>query len=442
MATKTEQEVVVSGRIVRAFQVSDILPDAESAPWSPSVLTSRQLPQPLEMRLTPGKEKKLEPAPVRGEPTVVAEPVSREPISSDESLEQIAARRSEDVARAVQTLLMQSEDENVDLPAHRKIAILMVGLGPDLSATVMKHCSESEIEKITRAISELERVTARQKDEIFEEIKELLLSGAYLLQGGVEFARQTLQKASGAGKAREVLGRVTGESVGGFDLLRNIDPPHLAPFLENEHPQTIALILSQLEPDQAAGILSLFPEKIQADVACRMATMENISSAVVKRIGESLEGQLREILGGTQEVGGVRAVADILNRTSPSTEKAVLEEMDAQDPELAEKIRNLMFTFDDMAKLTDREIQVVLREVDAKDLAIALKGATEETKERIFSNISEEGGKPIKEEMEFSGPMRASDVEEVQLRIVCIVRKQEKAGEITIARGGSKDIFL
>jgi len=226
-------------------------------------------------------------------------------------------------------------------------------------------------------------------------------------------------------------------------MLRNVDPNQIIPFIAKEHPQTISLILSQLDSSQAAGVLNGLPEELQADVSYRIAMMENISPEVLRELEESLAQDLQTILGGQiTEIGGPEAVAEILNRTGRSTEKAVLERLDAQDPELAEEVRNQMFVFDDIAKLTDREIQMILREVDTKDLAVALKGGSEELQDRIFGNVSERVGTMIKEEMEFSGPVRMSDVEDVQLRVVQTVRQLEEAGQVTIVRGDSTDSFV
>ena len=197
-----------------------------------------------------------------------------------------------------------------------------------------------------------------------------------------------------------------------------------------------------MEPLQAAGILAHLPERMQSDVAYRVATMENITPNVIKEIEESLEQSLRDMLGGNQDVGGPKVVADMLNLTGSTVEKNVLDQMDGQDPEVAESVRNLMFVFEDVVKLTDREIQVLLREADQKDLVVALKGAGEELKDKILHNMSERVRTFIIEEMEFQGPMRLSEVEEVQLRIVQQVRQLEEQGQITIVRGEAEDAFV
>jgi flagellar motor switch protein FliG len=261
--------------------------------------------------------------------------------------------------------------------------------------------------------------------------------------GGIDFARGALERALGPERAQQMLDRVTASTTGGFYLLKNIAPNQIAPFISKEHPQTIALILSQLESVQAAGVLSLLPEELQADVAHRLATLENISPQVLREIESSLAAELLAILTGQiTEIGGPKKVAEIINYSSRSTEKAVLERLDKRDPKLAEEIRNQMFTFNDIARLTDREIQRILKEVGLKDLAVSLKGATPAIQERIFSNVSEQVAAEIRQEMEFSGPIRLSDVEEVQLRIVQTVRQLEEAGEIIVVRGEPKDVFV
>lgn len=330
-----------------------------------------------------------------------------------------------------------------DLTSRQKVAILMIALGQDTTAEILKYLNDYEIEDIAQAIAELKTVTTEQEDQVLEEFEQLLMAGKYISMGGIDFARGALEKALGPRRAQQMLDRVTATTTGGFYLLRNIAPNQIAPFISKEHPQTIALILSQLDPTQAAGVLNILPEELQSDVTYRVATMENISPQVLREIEESLATELQAILTGQiTEIGGPKKVAEILNMTGRSTEKAVLEKLDAQDPEIAEEIRNMMFTFDDIARLTDREIQLVLREVDTKDLAVALKGAQPEMQDRIFSNVSERVSTMIKEEMEFSGPVRLSDVEEVQLRIVQTVRQLEEAGQVTVTRGETQDVFV
>jgi len=335
------------------------------------------------------------------------------------------------------------EEEDHEIPARQKIAVLMISLGQETTAEVMKYLTDMEIEMIAQSISEMEVVTTEQEDEVLEEFEAMLLAGKYVSQGGMDFARGALEKALGPRKAQALLDRVSSTTASGFYMLRNVDPNQIIPFLSKEHPQTIALILSQLDSNQAAGVLNGLPEEMQADVAYRIAQMDNISPQILRELEDVLAQELQAIMSGQiTEIGGPKTVAEILNSTGRSTEKAVLERLDAQDPELAEEVRNQMFVFDDIANLTDREIQMILREVDSKDLAIALKGGSEELQDRIFGNVSERVGTMIKEEMQFSGPVRMSDVEEVQLRVVQTVRQLEEAGQVTIVRGGSTDEFV
>ena len=323
-----------------------------------------------------------------------------------------------------------------------KVAILFVALGQETAGEVMKHLNDYEIEEITQAVAALKNVTVKMQDQVLEDFEQHLLAGEWVSQGGMDFARGALERAVGPRKAQEILDRVASTVSSGFYMLRNVAPEQIAPFISHEHPQTVALILSQLEAVQASGILAQLPERMQADVAYRIATMENITPAVLKEIEEALEASLRGILGGNQDVGGPKVVADILNLTGSSTEKNVLDQMDAQDPEVAEAVRNLMFTFADIKGLTDRELQILLREVDQKDLVTALKGSEDELKEKILGNMSERVRTFISEEMEFQAPMRLSEVEEVQLRIVQQVRQLEEQGQVTIVRGDSEDTFV
>ena len=346
-----------------------------------------------------------------------------------------------DVDAVAREKLGQQEDET-EISPREKVAVMMVALGQESAADIMKFLTDYEIEEITHTIAELKHLPVDVQDEVLAEFEQHLLAGEYMSQGGVDFARGALERAVGPRKAQEILDRVQSTVSSGFYMLKNVAPEQVAPFISHEHPQTIALILSQLDAAQAAGIMAQLPERQQADVAYRIATMENITPAVLKEIEEALEASLRDILGGNQDVGGPGVVADILNLTGSSVEKNVLDQMDAQDPEVAESVRNLMFTFADINKLTDRELQILLREVDQKDLVIALKAAEDELKDKILGNMSERVRTFISEEMEFLGPMRLSEVEEVQLRIVQQVRQLEEQGQVTIVRGEADDTFV
>ncbi|MFP6645468.1 MAG: flagellar motor switch protein FliG, partial [Candidatus Latescibacterota bacterium] len=317
----------------------------------------------------------------------------------------------------------------------------MVALGQDASGEVLKFLSDREIEEITQAIAALKNVTPELMDRVLEDFEQHMLAGEWITQGGADFARDVLERAVGPRKAQEILDRVNTRQTSGFYVLKNVSPQQIAPFISHEHPQTIALILSQLDPEQA-GILAHLPERMQAEVAYRIATMENITPNVLKQIEESLEANLGDILGGNQDVGGPKVVADILNLTGSSVEKSVLEQMDSADPEIAEEVRNMMFVFGDLVKLTDKELQVLLKEVEQKDLVVAPKGADEELRDKVLGNMSERVRQFILEEMEFLGPMRLSEVEEVQLRIVQLCRQLEDQGQIVITRGDASETMV
>jgi len=374
---------------------------------------------------------------------------TREPATPHEAalarVRQLVEERAESVARQVRTTLAAADVADAaadELPPLQKTAILFAALGEELTGEVMKHFSDHEIEEVSSAVARLEGTSVEVQTRVLEEFEKDLLAGNWYVIGGPDFARATLERTVGPRRAHEILERVTTHVSSGFYILKNVSPEQLVPFIAQEHPQTVALILSQLEPAQAAGILGGLPVRMQPDVAYRIAIMENVTPSVIREIDECLEANLQELLGGNQDVGGPKVVADILNLTGPSVEKNVLDQMDAQDPEVVESVRNLMFTFEDIAKLTDRELQTLLREVDQKDLVISLKGAREELIDKILRNMSEETRTLITEEMEYLGPMRLSEVEEVQLRIVQQVRQLEKQGQITIVKGDAEDTFV
>jgi len=374
-------------------------------------------------------------------------------------VQQMVRERPEDAAKLVRTMLMeeisggtesgQEEAKEADFPPvdeelalMQKVAITMVGLGEETAGEVMKYLSDYEIEEITQAVTGMKSVSAEFIDCVLVEFEQHLLGGEWVSQGGADFARAALERAVGPRKAQEILDRICNRVSSGFYMLKNVAADQIAPFISHEHPQTIALILSQLDANQAGGILANLPVRMQADVGYRIATMEKITPNVIKQIEESLESSLRDMLAGNQDVGGPKVIADMLNCTGRSVEKNVLDQMDGQDPEAAEVVRNLMFVFADIAKLTDREIQAVLTQVDQKDLVVALKGASDELKDKMLGNMSEKVRKFISEEMEFLGPMRLSEVEEVQLRIVQQVRLLEEKGQVTIVRGDADDQFI
>ena len=336
-----------------------------------------------------------------------------------------------------------AEEESNEIPLMQKVAIVMVALGEDTSGEVLKHLDDYEIEDITQAIAGLKSIAPELIDTALVDFEQHLMAGEWISQGGIDFARSALERAVGPRKAQEILDRVSNKVSSGFYMLKDVAPEQIAPFISHEHPQTVALILSQLETVQASGILAQLPERLQSDVAFRLATMEgNVTPRAIKQVEESLAASLRDILGGNQDVGGPKAVADILNLTGSSVEKNVLDHMDAEDSEVAESVRNLMFVFEDINKISERDMQTLMKDIETKDLVPALKTASDELKEKFLNSVSERNREMIKEEMEIAGPMRQSEVEEVQMKIVQQVRQLEEQGQITILRGDDDDAFV
>ncbi len=348
-------------------------------------------------------------------------------------------------AAVVRTIIHRDDGDATEGPQagmspRQEIAALMSGLGAEVGGLVVKHLREADARWIASAVAEEPEVKHHVAMHALETLRQRIEAGDYLQDGGPALASALLERAFGTGRGQWLLRSEPGDEGGGFYLLKNVAPEQVAPFISHEHPQTIALLLSQLDPNQAAGILAQLPERMQSDVTYRISTMENITPALIRVVEECLEASLADILRGNQDVGGPKVVADILNLTGSSVEKNVLDQFHAQDPGVAEAVRNLMFTFADISKLTDREIQLLLRETDQKDLVVAFKAAEEVLKEKILVNMSEEVRKSVRDEMEALGPMRLSEVEEVQLRIVQQVRRLEEQGKITIVRGDADEM--
>lgn len=326
----------------------------------------------------------------------------------------------------------------------QKAAILVIALGEEVAAKVYPHMSEEEIEDITMEIANIGKIDNEDIDDVLQEFYEIGVAQNYISSGGVEYARTVLARAMGDEKAEDVLKRLsTFLQVKPFDLIRKTDASSLINFIHHEHPQTIALILSYLDPAKAAQVVqSLEPEK-QVDVAKRMALMDQTSPDVIREIERVLEKNLSSLLSQEfSQAGGVPALVDILNRVDRATEKAILEKLEEDDPELAEEIKNRMFVFEDIVHLNDRAIQQVLKEVDTKELSLALKGVTEEVLNKILKNLSKRAGAMLVEDMEFMGPVRLKDVESSQQRIVNVIRSLEEAGEIVIIRGGEDELVV
>ena len=326
----------------------------------------------------------------------------------------------------------------------QKAAVLLIALGPEKSAAIFKHLKEDEIEELTLEIANTRNITPQMKDDVINEFYQICLAQQYIAEGGINYAKELLEKSFGSEKAADVIGKLTASlQVKPFEFVRKADASQLLNFIQDEHPQTIALILSYLNPGQAALIISALPPDRQADVAKRIAVMDRTSPDVIKEVEKVLESKLSSLVNQDFAIiGGVDAVVEILNTVDRGTEKHIMETLEIEEPELADEIRKKMFVFEDILLLDDRAIQRVLRDVDNSDLAIALKGSNEEVQNAIFNNLSKRLGVMIKEDMEFMGPVRMKDVEEAQQKIVNIIRKLEDSAEIVISRGGGDEIIV
>ena len=326
----------------------------------------------------------------------------------------------------------------------QKAAILLIALGPEKSATIFKHLKEDEIEELTLEIANTRSVDPQTKEAVLNEFYHVCLAQQYIAEGGIGYAKELLEKALGDDRAQDVISRLTASlQVRPFEFVRKTDPSQLLNFIQDEHPQTIAMILSYLSPTQASLVLGALPLEKQSDVARRIATMDRTSPDVIKEVERVLERKLASLVNQDYTiVGGVDAIVAILNSVDRGTEKHIMETLEIEEPELADEIRKKMFVFEDILLLNDRAIQRVLRDVENSDLAVALKSTNEEVQNVIFKNLSTRLAAMIKEDIEFMGPVRMKDVEEAQQKIVGVIRKLEDAGEIVISRGGGDDIVV
>lgn len=330
------------------------------------------------------------------------------------------------------------------LTGRQKAAVLLVSLGPEIASKVFKHLREDEIEQLTLEIANVRKIEYEQKEDVLDEFHSIAQAQEYISQGGIEYAKDVLEKALGSQKAIDIINRLTASlQVRPFDFARKADPNQILNFIQNEHPQTIALVLAYLDAQQAAMILSALPQERQADIARRIAIMDRTSPEVINQVERVLENKLSQMtLHDFSTGGGIDAIVQVLNGVDRSTEKTILESLELQDPELAEEIKKRMFVFEDIVSIDNRSIQRVIRDVDTNDLALALKVSSEEVQEVIFRNMSKRMVETFRQDMEFMGPVRLRDVEEAQQRIVGIIRRLEESGEIVIARGGGDDIIV
>jgi flagellar motor switch protein FliG len=320
----------------------------------------------------------------------------------------------------------------------QKCAVLMVALGEEGASEIFKHLSQPEVEALSLEIAKAPKVPSDVCREVLTEAVQTVLAEDYLAEGGVDYARAVLQRSLGGDKAEEIISRLAATiERRPFEFLRRTPPEQIHVFLRNESPQTIALVLANLHTTLAAQVLSLLPPEEQADVAMRVAQMGETRPEVVAQIESVMKGKLSNVIAQEySSAGGVKSLAEILNQVDRSTERNVLDQLAQSNGELADEVRLLLFTFEDVVKLDDRSIQMVLKEVDQKDLAIALRGVSEDVRARIFANMSERGAELLKEEIDFQPPQRRRVVEEAQGRIVGVVRRLEESGAVVISRGG------
>ncbi len=325
------------------------------------------------------------------------------------------------------------------LTSSQKAAVLLLILDEKSAVQVMKQLTERELEQICLEIANLGKVTPEMIKGVAEEFSEMCLADKYINSGGIEHARSLMEKALGPTKAN----LTASLQVRPFDSLRKTDPVQLLEYIQNEHPQTIALVLAHLNPEQAAGIIAgLAPDK-QTEVAYRMAVMDSTSPDIIKEVEHIMEKKLSTLVSQDYtNVGGVNSVVEVLNRVDRSTEKMILETLDDKDPDLAEQIKKQLFVFEDIVRLDDRYVQLVLSRIDQRDLALALKGVASNVYEKIEKNMSKRAAQNLKEELEFMGPVRIRGVEEAQQRIVSVIRKLEEQGEIIISRGDEDQVVL
>ena len=327
---------------------------------------------------------------------------------------------------------------------RQKAAIFLVTIGSEISAEIFKYLREDEIETLTFEIARLETIDAEQKDAILQEFQELMMANQFISTGGIDYARELLEKSLGSQKAIDIINRLTSSlQVRPFDFIRRTDPAHLLNFIQQEHPQTIALILAYLEPNKASIILQNLPHEVQSDVARRIATMDRTSPEVLREVERVLEKKLSSLSSEDYTAaGGVESIVEILNLVDRASEKQIIEALEDEDPELAEEIKKRMFVFEDIVMLDDRAIQKVMREVDSQELAKALKSVDSEVQDKIFKNMSKRAASMLKEDMEYMGPVRLKDVEEAQQKIVSIIRHLEDTGEIVVARAGEDELVV
>lgn len=331
------------------------------------------------------------------------------------------------------------------MTSTQKVAALLIAVGPATASEVLKHFADEDVlEQITLNIAGLNRLSQETLNSVIDEFKALFQANSFLASGGIAYAKELLEKAYGDDKAQSILERlVTLLNSNPFQFFNDADPEQLATSFQNENPQLIALILAYLKPEHSAKILNNLSAKVQADVSMKIADMDTINPEVLAEIEKIVDAKFSSIMvQDFSKAGGINAIASILNRSDRATEQNVLEILEEENPTLAQGVRELMFVFEDIIKLDDKSVQRILREVDTKDLALSLKGMKENVKSKILNNMSERAQQILLDDMEYMGPVRAKSVQEVQTKIVGIIRTLETSGEILIKRDSVEDELI
>lgn len=327
----------------------------------------------------------------------------------------------------------------------QKVAALLIVLGPTTASEVLKNIKDEDLlEQVTLNIASLNKVSTEILNGILEEFKAIFQANNYLSTGGMGYAKELLEKAYGGDQAKKILERlILLMNSNPFQFFNEADPGQLATSFQNENPQLIALIMAYLKPEHSAQVLNFLPPEVQAQVAVKIADMDTTNPEILSEIEKIVESKFSSVVvQDFSKAGGVESLANILNHADRATERNVIELLEVQSPQLAEEVRELMFVFEDIVNLEDRAIQRILREVDTKDLAMSLKGTKEDVKEKIFKNMSERAQGMLRDEMEYMGPVRAREVQEIQSKIVGIIRTLEVAGEIIVARENNEDELI
>ena len=331
------------------------------------------------------------------------------------------------------------------LSGAQKAAVLLLSMGKEKSAAVLRALPEAEVEALMTEITKLGSVDSTIVDVVMNEFHELATARRYITEGGVDFARGMLEESLGTQKAHAILDRLAvSVTEAPFEFLRRADPRQVLTYLQEEHPQTISLVLAHMAPEQAAMVLSALPEEMQSDIALRIATMDRTSPEVVRQVEQVLERKLSSMLQAqdvSQAAGGVQALVDLLSRSDRATEKLILGELEKRDAELADQVRSQMFVFEDIVNLDDRSVQLVLRDVDVKELAVALKGVRSDVRDKILKNMSERAAANLSEEVELLGPTRMKAVNDAQAGVVKVIRQLEESGQLVLSRGGEEMVL-